>query len=481
MHPTSKNQRGRSVPQADRTDISPGPSSDPLAAQPARAPRPLSPKPVFAGPERVRGDRPTPDRVSSGKIGEIAFASAPVRQPLLATEALVLAPAQRAELEMAYGADLVASRLAFDVFPDAGALKRQLAHETKTEITLAEFEAIVPHPVLPGQHAIHVLQPRGAGDDDALAHHSLTRIMAGTSEAGVIRKSVDDSGNCISMHAIGRFDMPDGWSVEDRMTHHEGGMHKLRSRLSGPDGESGMVVRSFDGQTLHLDKAYKSTLPTRLAGVPGFDRAPSTINYLTARACRILGVNSGNLQQIKINRLQHRPTLAHLDWLRRRYPQQSLPALLDHSTWARTYIRETAGIVGHKTLPEPTIDLQGSQTWQQMHPQAMLRDWDYLGEETKRLVVEHLTGEKITCVDDPTLDWRDAAAAALEEYKSRRCAGLNPEQADTVKAEIDTLLKRRFAAIDRENLECRLRYDIPPASAPRDLNFDVTYRTVAAG
>lgn len=395
------------------------------------------------------------------------------------TNALVLTPAQRSELEMLYGPDLVASRLAFDVFPDVGAFKRQLAHETKTEITPLEFQAIVPHPVLAGQHVLQVLQPRSADDDAALAHHAVTRIMDGTTEAGMIRKGIDYHGNCISMHASGRFDMPDGWSVEDQMTRQADGMYKLRSTLSGPNGESGMVVRSFDGKTLYLDKAYKSTLPTRLAGVAGFERPPSTINYLTARACRILGVNSDNLQQIKINRLQHRPTLAHLDWLRRTYPQQDMSALLDHTTWAKTYIRETAAIVGQKTQPEPMLDLQGSPTWQQAHPPAMLRNWDYLGAETERLVIKHLTGEKIASVDDPTLDWRHAAASSLDAYKARRCVGLDPAQAGAVILEIDTLLKRRLAAIAKEDLDCRRRYGIPPECAPQHLNFDVTYRTVA--
>ena len=478
MHLTSKNQLGQMAPQADSTNINQRQNTDAGAAESTNALQRLSISPPFAGPERVRPNRNTPDRLRAGVTGDMTSSSSPRRLPR-PRDTPLLAPAQRAELEMTYGADLVASRLAFDVFPDADALKRQLAHETKTEITLAEFQTIVPHPVLTGQHVLQSRQPRSVVDDDALAYHAVTRFMDGTTEVGIVCNGIDDNGSLISMYASGRFDMPDGWSVEDRMTRQADGTNKLRSTLSGPDGESGMVVRSFDGKTLYLEKAYKSTLPTRLAGVAGFERSPSTINYLTARACRILGVNSDNLQQIKVNRLQHRPTLAHLYWLRRQYPLESLSVLLDHSTWARTYIRETAAIVGHKMQPEPTIDLQGSPTWLRAHPQAMLRDWNYLGEETKRLVVAHLTGEKITSVDDPTLDWRQAARVAVDGYKLRRCAGLDQKQAGAIVEEIDTLLQRRLTAIDREGLDCRKRYDLPADQAPRDLNFDVTYRTTA--
>ena len=328
-----------------------------------------------------------------------------------------------AALDAQFGAATVNSRLQHDVFPDIAALQRQLTHEAKIDITLDDYVGIEP--------------------------------FGGVAAHGV----------------------PEGWRVVDRLSHDANGLTKLRSTLTGPNGESGMVVRSFDGHTLYLDKAYKSTLPTRLTGVPGFTRQVMTINYLTARSCRILGVTPKNLQRIKVNRLQHRAALAHLDWLMRKFPQSSMAQLIDHTTWARSYIRETAKIVGHVVQPAPTIDLQGDPTWIRKHPGATPRKWDYLAMETERLTIKHVTGQKLPRVDDALADWRTSATHAIATFKAQRCAGLGAAEADALTKKIDNMLTRRLDAIRNEEQALRTRYDLSEGTAPRHVNFDVTFRT----
>ena len=368
-----------------------------------------------------------------------------------------------------FGAATVASRLAHDVFRDAEALKKQLAHESKTEITPEEYARIEPF------GACAKLAPAGAEKHGYLPD---LRHAGAEATAGVVEARHDATGKLVDLHASGCLGVPDGWHVQDRLSMDAGGMAKLRTTLSGPQGESGMIVRSFDGRTLYLDKAYKSTLPTRLSGVPGFDRPLATINYLTARACRVLGVTPDNLQQIKVNRLQHRAALAHVDWLLRRHPQKSMGELIDHTTWARSYIRETAANLGHITQPRPAIDLEGGPNWIRSHPGAQRREWNYLTMETERLTIKHLTGQKLPRVDDRSIGWQDAAIQAVATFKGKRCAGLDPIEALSVAADIDQLLVRRLDAIRHEEKALRKRYDLPDDSVPRHFNFDVTFQSV---
>jgi hypothetical protein len=114
----------------------------------------------------------------------------------------------------------------------------------------------------------------------------------------------DNRGLCRSMTAKGRFGVPEGWITENELTVEPSGERRLRTVLTGPSGESGIIERGFDGTTLTLEKAYKSTLPTRVNGIPGFTRPASTINFLTARAFTILGVTANNLARLKVSRLQ---------------------------------------------------------------------------------------------------------------------------------------------------------------------------------
>lgn len=345
--------------------------------------------------------------------------------------------ALREQLIRQFGAAQVASRLAHDVFPDDAALQRQLAHENKAGITPADYAAILPH---------------------------------------IVMNNGDAASRLAAMRAAGELGIPHGWQVDDRLTLGAAGMTTLRSRLVGPNGESGMVARSYDGTTLHLDKAYKSTLPTRLEGIPGSSTALPTIQYLTARACRILGVSTENLQQIKVNRLQHRPTLAHLDWLLRKYPDRSLPAMAGHTTWARSYIRETADPFALAVQGEPVIDLQGKPAWCAAHPGAVLRSWNYMGMETERLTIKHFIGQSLPKTDDPLQDWRAAAQQAIATHQATCCAGLDEAAADAQGQLTKAVLMKKIDALHREERALHHRYGLGVDASPLHLNFDLTFQ-----
>ena len=404
--------------------------------------------------------------------------------PATAHPPLTLTTDEQAKLAALYGNDIVADAIAHDCFANAAALSRQLAHEAKSEITLDDYRRIDPFQPGSGDRIKHsaktipVIDPRnGTGSENLTLEHACTVHADGTVSQRYV--TANARGDCIALDASGRFGVPPGWIAEDAMRRTPDGVTHLRTRFIGPMGESGVVARSFDGTTLHLDKAYKSTLPTRLAGVPNFDRSVATVNYMTARACRLLGTTEHNLQQIKVNRLQHRPVLAHLDWLSRNNPDKTIAELIDHTTWAKSYIRETAATVGHRLVPEPAIDLQGGPAWEAAHPGASQRDWAYLQHETERLTFTHLTRQKIDLVDNASGSWRASAAMALARYKTAQCRGMAPGAAAERMREIDTLLQTRLTAIAAEETGLRQRYGMPPGREPTHLNFDVTYRTVA--
>lgn len=394
---------------------------------------------------------------------------------------LRLSAAEHAELAITYGANAVADALASDRFDNIAALRRQLKYESTIEITLLDYHRIAPFAVA-GDHDIE-------RSSEAVSHQTLLDValverqqcLHADGEVSRVKVARDAMGDRVMLDAFGRFAVPEGWIAEDSLRRDASGLTKLRTRFIGPNGESGMVVRSFDGATLHLDKAYKSTLPTRLNGVPGFERPVTTVNYMTARACKILGVTHENLKQIKVNRVQHRPMLAQLDWLRRTNPGMPMEALVDRTTWAKSYIRQTGDILGLCIAPNPKLDLEGSPTWQAAHPDAQPREWCYLEMEAQRQTYKHVTGEKIARVDDLLRPWQISAAEALLNFESRECAGLSPIAAAQRVAEIKTLIQNRLVALGAEGEGLRSRYGMHADQVPQHFNFDVTYRTTAPG
>lgn len=330
---------------------------------------------------------------------------------------LVLTPQKRDELAIVFGAEALAERLEYDAFASVETLQRQLAFEQKSEMSSTQFYGIDP-----------------------------ARL-------------------------------PAGWIAHDQEINRGQGLRSLRSVLRGPAGECGTVVRSFNGCTLYLDEAYKSSLPSKLGDVPGFGHPVATMNYMTARACRLLNINAENLGSIKINRLQHRPTLVHLDWLQSNYPQRSLSELFGHTTWAKKYLRQCAANIGHVLDAEPEIALQGSTQWKAAHPGAVERDWDYTDAEARRLALVHMTGYDIAKVDDPSIDWKHNAEEAIDRFKKDRCVNLSPAAAGAESTRIDKMITERLEALEKSDVALAERYALPNNYAPRHLNFDVTYRT----
>jgi hypothetical protein len=391
-----------------------------------------------------------------------------------------LAPAQSA-LDARYGRDSVAMRRAHDVFDSDTMLARQLAHEHKPAIDRRSFEAIQPFALPPGQRVFADVGPQASArpataqpsqvDGQWQRHRVLDvdeRIV------GTMAICINDSNKVTALQSNGAFGVPPGWQIEDKLTTADG-VIRLRSTLTGPNGESGMVVRGFDGVTLYLEKAYKCSLPSRLANVPTFAGPVATINYLSARACRIMGVTHDNLQHIRISRLQHQPLLLHLDWLRRRYPQRPLEELIDHTTWARTYIRDNATMVGKQLQPTPAISLQGSPGWVAAHPDATLRDFNYLRAEGTRQMIKHLTGANLPKVDDPVRDWRTAASDAMQALRAWTRAGGQPATAAAPAVRISAKIRARLTATRTQETQLRQRYDLPKPMTPQHLNFDVTF------
>ena len=391
-----------------------------------------------------------------------------------------LAPAQSA-LDARYGRDSVAMRRAHDVFDSDTMLARQLAYEHKPAIDRRSFEAIQPFALPPGQrvfaHADPEASARPAGGQPSHAggHWQRHRVLDVDERiVGTMAICRNDANNVTALQSNGAFGVPPGWRVEDKLTTADGTI-RLRSTLTGPNGESGMVVRGFDGVTLYLEKAYKSTLPSQLSNVPTFTGPVATINFLTARACRIMGVTHDNLQHIRISRVQHQPLVMHLDWLRRRYPQRSLEELIDHTTWARTYIRDNATMVGKQLQPAPAISLQGSPAWVAAHPNSTLRDFNYLRAEGARQMIKHLTGATLPKVDDPVRDWRPAAGHAMRALRAWARAGDQPGIAVAQVARISADIRERVMAIRNEEGNLRERYDLPKPLTPQHLDFDVTF------
>jgi hypothetical protein len=390
---------------------------------------------------------------------------------------LILDSTERKELENKFGADKLDGCLQHDNFANVTELARQLAHENKTEITLADFLKIKPF-AFSTEPTIEIETRSSSADDDpGVTGHEIESFKVDGKIVGVIHKTFGENDQLLRLSSKGQFTFPPGWTVEDRLIKHADGKIEMRSCLTGPNHEAGMIRRSFNGSTLWLNKAYKSTLPTRINGLNGFDRPCATMNFMTARACKVLGVNQFNLKKIKVHQLQHQPTLIHIDWLLSQMPGKSVTQVIDHTTWTKSYIKETADIVGHTILPNPKVDLQESTSWRTSHPNAKLRDWDYLKQQTKRLTFKHLTGGKLPKVDDRNIDWENAADVAFQNYKLQKTDGLDIYETQQMCQDIDRSLTTKLASIESVEEKLRRRYGLEQPCVPRHINFDVTFST----
>lgn len=414
------------------------------------------------------------ERIESNPIYSFATDASNGRQGQ--TQCFVPTADEQQELQSLYGRDAVRECLNYDTFRKIDELRRHLSYiHSQATISLCDYGKIQPFKWMSNFSSTLFASSLECGDSLpdqfcrikwAILNTPQTKIIDSTCGNGIFSFSVESS-----------FGLPTGWKAEDTFTQPKSGFYRLGTTLHSPDGGAGRIERSFDGRMLSLEEAYNCTLPTSLDGIPGINRRIPTMNFMTARACKILGVTRENLSEIRISRLQHRPTLAHLDWMQRKYPDQNLETLFDHTTWSKTHIKNTARIIGHTLLPCPAINLQGSEPWRMTPQHAKIRNWDFFQAYTERCTVMYLTGQELPKVDDHTQDWREAAKLAVENYKAKCCVGLTSDEAHMVTQNIDRLLTKKYTAIAAEESAVRQRYDLPDESAPQNINFDVIYKT----
>jgi hypothetical protein len=381
-------------------------------------------------------------------------------------------PIQRIKLYREFGLAAVQNRLTHDTHVNGDSLRKQLAYEAKKGIGPKEFGGLKPYEPTQNQTVEVTWSPAGADDPAHIAQVESRTTMEAGEEVGRMKRRYDDQGRLRSLEARGSYGVPPGWQANDRLTVDGQGVSKLRSVFTGPDGKSGKVVRRFDGKTLVLDKAYRSSLPGTLNYVPGLRHEVPTMNYMTARALRILGVNAGNLKEIRGSRVQHQLTVGHMDWLSRKYPKASPDELIYHTSWAKN-IDSTAGIVGHKLAKGASVVLQGSSRWNAEHPGAAVRGWDYPQQEASRLAIKHMTGVRIAHVDDPERDWRAEGQAALERHFAELVETHGQTEGERLKAKAKKLL----ASVDGEQARIERRYGVDPEKGPVHMNFDVIFPT----
>jgi hypothetical protein len=381
-------------------------------------------------------------------------------------------PLERMRLYREFGFATVQNRLTHDTHANGDSLRKQLAYEAKKGIGPKEFGRLQPYQPKANE-TVQLTRQQPAPEDPAhIIEVELQTTMERGTQVGQVKRGYDDQRRLRSLKARGSYGMPPGWVADDKLTVDEGGVGKLRSVFAGPNGETGKVVRGFDGKTLTLDKAYRSSLPAKLGGVPGFEHDVPTMNYMTARALRILGVDAGNLKEIKGSRVQHQLTVGHMDWLSRKYPKASPDKLIYHTSWARN-IDSTAGIVGHKLAKGASVVLQGSSRWHAEHPGARVRSWDYPQQEASRLAIKHVTGVRIAHVDDPARDWRAEGQAALEQH----FAELQATHGEVEGKRLGDKAKKLLASVDGEQARIERRYAVDHEKGPVHMNFDVIFPT----
>jgi len=379
---------------------------------------------------------------------------------------------ERMKLYREFGLATVQNRLTRDTHANGDSLRKQLAYEAKKGIGPEEFDGMKPYEPKQNETLEVTWSAAGANDPAHITRVELRTTVAAGREIGQLKRGYDNQGRLRSLEARGSYGVPPGWQANDRLTVDEQGVSKLRSVFTGPQGESGKVVRRFDGKTLVLDKAYRSSLPGTFIGVPGLRRDVPTMNYMTARALRILEVNAGNLKEIKGSRVQHQLTVAHMDWLSRKYPKASPDELIYHTSWAKN-INSTAGIVGHKLAKGASVVLQGSSRWNEEHPGAAVRGWDYPQQEASRLAIKHMTGVSIAHVDDPERDWRAEGQAALDRHFAR----LMETHGQAEGARLSDKAKKLLASVDGEQARIERRYGVDHEKGPVHMNFDVIFPT----
>jgi hypothetical protein len=375
-------------------------------------------------------------------------------------------------LSREFGLATVRNRLTHDTHVSGDSLRKQLAYEAKKGIGPKEFGELQTYEPTSNETVEVTWRPRVPDDPDHIAAVEVRTTMEGGTQVGQVKRGYDKKNELRRIEAHGSYGVPPGWVADDKLTVNDEDVKKLRSAFTGPNGESGKVVRVFDGKTLVLDKAYRSSLPAKLSDVPGLGHDVPTMNYMTARALRILGVNAGNLKEIKGSRVQHQLTVGHMDWLSKKYPKASPDKLIYHTSWAKN-IDSTAHIIGHKLAKGASVVLQGSSQWNVEHEGAKVRGWDYPQQEASRLAIKHMTGVRIAHVDDPVRDWRTEGQAALDVHFAK----LREKHGEEKGTRLSDKAKNRLASVDGEQARIERRYGVDHEKGPVHMNFDVIFPT----
>jgi hypothetical protein len=159
---------------------------------------------------------------------------------------------------------------------------------------------------------------------------------------------------------------PQGWQFVDegpRPHRAHPNWVQIITRVRGPNGETGVIDRSYDAatRTLVMENAFLNDLPTWIeAGIPlRQGRGTPTVTYLTMRQMRMLGVGFGETRVVKMSTIQNVEAVMQLEQLRRSGVSYQQGVAQTHSVqYATTSIQQSG-----QTITGVSIDTSGAWPW----------------------------------------------------------------------------------------------------------------------
>jgi hypothetical protein len=156
---------------------------------------------------------------------------------------------------------------------------------------------------------------------------------------------------------------PKGWSFRDASIRTAAdGTKTLSTEVTGPKGESGVFVRSYNPKTqkVELLEAFLEDLPkwvdTSTPLVPG--KGTPTVTYMTLYQMRRLGVSFGGLKTVKMSTIQNFEAILQLETFRRQGMPLDRAVLKTHSVqYADTSIIQS----GHQISGAKVITTNGAE------------------------------------------------------------------------------------------------------------------------
>ncbi len=147
---------------------------------------------------------------------------------------------------------------------------------------------------------------------------------------------------------------PLGWQFTTSQSPQRDGKIILETTVTDPQGNTGYFERAFNPRTgqFELSVAFlEDVQPWVSSG--GVDMVPNrgipTTTYVTLYQAKVLGVDFGKLNTVKMSTIQNIETIAHLDWLQRQHPSKSIDELIVH-THSVQYGETAIVQSGHKVL-----------------------------------------------------------------------------------------------------------------------------------